>query len=116
MDASHVTFVVEHLDPELDCWSLLEYATIALESHAAGSAFLLSMPLKSHCIPKWLMTTSGFNVMSQSAEEVYDGTFEKVCLLDPRAEQELVPEDKCNFNVYLFGGILGISLRRLRQS
>lgn len=32
---------------------------------------------------------------------------ERVCLLDPRAEQEISPEDGEAFDMFLFGGILG---------
>ena len=31
----------------------------------------------------------------------------RVCLLDPRAEKELAPEDAQNFDLFLYGGILG---------
>jgi ribosome biogenesis SPOUT family RNA methylase Rps3 len=32
---------------------------------------------------------------------------ERVCLLDPRAEAEIAPEDADKFDVFLYGGILG---------
>jgi ribosome biogenesis SPOUT family RNA methylase Rps3 len=32
---------------------------------------------------------------------------ERVCLLDPRAEAEISPDDKDKFDVFLYGGILG---------
>jgi hypothetical protein len=34
---------------------------------------------------------------------------ERVCLLDPRAEKEIEPEDGEVFDMFLFGGILGVS-------
>ena len=34
---------------------------------------------------------------------------ERVCLLDPRAEKEIEPEDGEVFDMFLFGGILGQS-------
>jgi len=36
------TFIVEHLDPELEDWQALEYNCISQETSAAGSKFLLS--------------------------------------------------------------------------
>ncbi|PPQ75935.1 hypothetical protein CVT26_006341 [Gymnopilus dilepis] len=41
---------------------------------------------------------------------------EKVCLLDPKAEKELVPEDGNEFDWFLFGGILGDDPPRDRTS
>lgn len=41
---------------------------------------------------------------------------DKVCLLDPRAEQEISTDDDQHFELFLFGGILGesFSFRRCR--
>ncbi|KAI0690308.1 SAM-dependent RNA methyltransferase [Cytidiella melzeri] len=44
-------------------------------------------------------------------------TLDKVCLLDPKAEKELSPEDgDCRFSWFLFGGILGDDPPRDRTS
>ena len=45
------TYIVEHLDPELESWSALEYSTIARETHATGSRFILSGVPPSTPIP-----------------------------------------------------------------
>jgi ribosome biogenesis SPOUT family RNA methylase Rps3 len=105
-------FVVEHLDPELGQWSTLEYACIARESHALGARFLLSsVPAElSGNLPAELVATEGFEVEQRSVEEIYPK--DKVCLLDPAAQVELSPEDGDNFDVFLFGGILGRILHR----
>lgn len=34
-------------------------------------------------------------------------TYSRVCLLDPKAEKELSPEDGEAFDIFLYGGILG---------
>ena len=110
--SSKCTIAVEHLDPELGEWSTLEYATIARESNEAGIGFLLTGVDSSLELPSQLKSTPGFQFESQSTEKIYSSTVDKVCLLDPGADKELSPEDGSVFEVFLFGGILGIPLTR----
>jgi ribosome biogenesis SPOUT family RNA methylase Rps3 len=100
------TYVVEHLDPELEAWSSLEYSAIATETHQAGSAFLLSSVPPSLVLPANLRGVEGLQVKSEGVEELFQKS--QVCLLDPSAAKELSPEDGDNFSVFLFGGILGM--------
>ncbi|BCS25608.1 SAM-dependent methyltransferase [Aspergillus puulaauensis] len=111
-----VTIVVEHLDPELGAWSALEYGCIARESHSAGSKFLLSSVPTSLQMPDDLAATDGLGVEHRSVEEVFADRKSKVCLLDPSAKVELSPADGDNFEVFLFGGILGDDPPRDRTS
>lgn len=104
------TFVVEHLDPELGPWSALEYGCIARESHATGARFLLSSVSPSLQLPQDLAATKGLEVDQRSVEEIFADRKSKVCLLDPAAQVELNPADGDEFEVFLFGGILGMSL------
>ena len=101
------TFVVEHLDPELEAWSSLEYATIAAESRASGARFLLSSVPASLKLPAKLQQAQGLNVETRGIEDIYADSKDRVCLLDPAASQDLSPEDGETFDVFLFGGILG---------
>lgn len=101
------TFVVEHLDPELEEWSSLEYSAIAAESHASGAQFLLSSVPTSLKLPSNLQGAKGLNVETRSIEEIYADKKDKVCLLDPAASKDLSPEDGDTFEIFLFGGILG---------
>jgi ribosome biogenesis SPOUT family RNA methylase Rps3 len=101
------TYIVEHLDPELESWSSLEYASIAKESHAANSKFYLTSVPTSLKIPPILESVEGLHVEHQSVEELFKDKKSKVCLLDPSAKVELSPEDGEEFEVFLFGGILG---------
>jgi ribosome biogenesis SPOUT family RNA methylase Rps3 len=101
------TFVVEHLDPELEEWSSLEYSTIASESHAAGAQFLLSSVPETLKLPKNLQGAKGLKVETRGIEEIYAAQKDKVCLLDPAASKDLSPEDGDTFDIFLFGGILG---------
>jgi ribosome biogenesis SPOUT family RNA methylase Rps3 len=102
------TYIVEHLDPELEAWSALEYKSIARESHASSARFLLSSVPEGFKLPPQLENVEGLSVTSGSVEDLYQGRKEEVCLLDPKAERELSPEDGRVFGCFLFGGILGM--------
>ncbi|ETN42179.1 uncharacterized protein HMPREF1541_04120 [Cyphellophora europaea CBS 101466] len=108
-------FVVEHLDPELGPWSGLEYKTIAQESRAAGCDFILSS------VPASLLASDelrdvGADAKMASVEDYFAARKDRICLLDPQASQELSPADASNFDVFLFGGILGDDPPRDRTS
>ena len=107
MSHSGKTFVVEHLDPELEAWSSLEYLTIAKESQASGAQFLLSSVPTSLKLPENLQHAQGLTVETRGIEEIYADKKDKVCLLDPAASKDLSPEDGDTFDIFLFGGILG---------
>lgn len=107
-----VTYVVEHLDPELGPWSALEYGCIARESQAAGARFFLSSVPTSLQLPEDLAATKGLEVEHRSVEEIFADRKSKVCLLDPAADAELSPADGDHFEVFLFGGILGAERTR----
>jgi len=110
------TFVVEHLDPELEEWSSLEYLSIATECHATGAQFLLSSVPESLKLPANLQNAKGLSVERRSVEEIYAAQKDRVCLLDPAAEKDLSPEDGDAFDIFLFGGILGDDPPRDRTS
>jgi ribosome biogenesis SPOUT family RNA methylase Rps3 len=101
-------FIVEHLDPELEDWQALEYNTIWEESTAVGSTFLLSglTPTFDKFEKLSLPQTSKTD---RRVESIYASNEDrqKVCLLDPKAERDLSPEDGDRFEAFLFGGILG---------
>ncbi|OCT44827.1 hypothetical protein CLCR_06155 [Cladophialophora carrionii] len=109
MTDAKYTFVVEHLDPELGPWSALEYETIAKESQQTACHFILSS------LPQSLLETQtlkdlaelGAQARTDSIETYFANKKERICLLDPAAKQELGPADAEDFDVFLFGGILG---------
>jgi ribosome biogenesis SPOUT family RNA methylase Rps3 len=105
----HRTYIVEHLDPELGPWSELEYLSIARESQAANASFVLSSLPAGFQVPENLAAEPAFKAETRGVEEMYPAGAgkERVCLLDPAAEKDLNPEDKREFDVFLFGGILG---------
>ena len=103
----HSTYVVEHLDPELGSWSALEYKAIADESQKAGVSFCLSSVPRHLVLPAQLSESKCLKIEHRSVEEIFEGDRERVCLLDPAAKAELSPDDGQEFDVFLFGGILG---------
>ena len=107
-EAGTKTFVVEHLDPELGPWSSLEYVAIAEESRDAGVGFCLSSVPESLLLPQKLLDIPGVVTERRSVEVVYAKQRDRVCLLDPAAAEELSPDDGHKFDVFLFGGILGM--------
>ncbi|KAM7196540.1 hypothetical protein V8F20_007014 [Naviculisporaceae sp. PSN 640] len=110
------TYIVEHLDEELGPWSELEYIAIARESHDAGSTFCLSSLPSGFKVPEALSAVPSFKPESRGVEEIYAADKTRVCLLDPAAPKDLSPEDGDNFDVFLFGGILGDDPPRDRTS
>lgn len=105
--ANTKTYVVEHLDPECGPWSTLEYLAIAKESTASGAQFCLSSAPKDIDFPASLRVCQGLEIEHRSVEEIYRDRKSRVCLLDPAAKEELSPEDADDFDVFVFGGILG---------
>ncbi|KAI9796379.1 MAG: hypothetical protein M1835_004232 [Candelina submexicana] len=109
-------YVVEHLDPELGPWSALEYRSIAEETNATGSRFCLTSVSPSLQVPQELRGLRGLEIKVESVEQLFATEKEKVCLLDPTASKELNPNDGDNFDIFLFGGILGDDPPRDRTS
>ena len=104
------TYVVEHLDPELGPWSALEYAAIAQESTSAGARFCLSSIPATLNVPSNIISCNGTTVEHRCAEEIFAELKNRVCLLDPAANAELAPDDSARFDIFLFGGILGMKI------
>ena len=106
--ATRKTYVVEHLDPELGPWSMLEYIAIAQECSSADANFYLSSVPADLSVPQELAAERGIIIEHHSAEEVFADRKHRVCLLDPIAKADLSPEDVRTFDIFLFGGILGM--------
>lgn len=110
---------VEHLDPELEEWQILEYNCIADESNAQNWEFML-LGLKDVSTAGQLLKIPKACLTNTTVEDLYsnDDTKDKqkVCLLDPKATQDLAPEDAKLFDTFLFGGILGDDPPRDRTS
>src|SRR3990172_3791250 len=89
------TFVIEHLEPKVFKWCVLEYAHI---SKWVGKQNLLFTNVKSSVLRKF------GKVVSKSVKKL---RFEKACVLDPEAKTTLTPEIAKKYNYFIFGGILG---------
>jgi ribosome biogenesis SPOUT family RNA methylase Rps3 len=90
-------YVIEHMDPELWIWSLLEYKHIA---SFVGKDNLIITNVKEKEISK----IDFCEAHTETADEL---ELKRVCILDPAAEKTLEPSDAKRFDYLVFGGILG---------
>ncbi|KAJ3179796.1 hypothetical protein HDU87_002364 [Geranomyces variabilis] len=102
-----LNYIVEHMEPELDEWSQLEYANI-VKRVGRNRLYL------THVDPELLKRKAahigeGSGIVSsvKAVQELEEVEFSKVLLLDPSAPEPLAPEDAANYEWLLFGGILG---------
>lgn len=98
-------FVIEHLEPELFEWCLIEYEHI---SKIAGSNNLIFTNVKDR---KDALKLKKFgNVFNEKFSEL-SGKLKfnknKICVLSQYAQKTLETNDKNNFEYFVFGGILG---------
>ncbi|KAF3917818.1 hypothetical protein ABW20_dc0104842 [Dactylellina cionopaga] len=110
-------YVVEHLDTELENWSKLEYLSIADEcspkpdsttTASTPSFHLTSLPEELYNnLPDELKKHENLNATMDEVIALAGLKAEDVCLLDPRAEKDMAPEDGDRFGWFVFGGILG---------
>ncbi|GAA5893816.1 protein-arginine N-methyltransferase SFM1 [Sporobolomyces salmoneus] len=113
------TYVIEHMEDDnpnstFPHWIALEYAQMLRLSAPSTVIFSSLSPssvesLRSQLLEKG-MDQKRFRVETKSVRELMqeEGVeLGKVCLLDPRAEKVVGPEDGGEFDWFLFGGILG---------
>ena len=99
-------FIVEHLEPECDEWSLLEYKNI---SSVVGSKNLILSGLDQNLMEKLDLDAqlTSTNVLDLCKTKAFGLDFSKVILCDPVSKIPLSPADAQNYDALLFGGILG---------
>lgn len=88
-------FIIEHLEPEIYKWCILEYEHI--------SSFVGKENL-------WITNVCGKELekfAKLSEKSVSKLNLKKACVLDPEATQELSFDDAKKFDYFVFGGILG---------
>lgn len=95
-----LTFVIEHLEPEIGKWLIFEYEHT---SEIVGKNSLLFTNVKKES-EKLALSKLGA-VEEKSAAEIFNP--EKVIVLDPKAELLLKPEDFNGKEATIVGGILG---------
>lgn len=91
-------FIIEHLEPELFEWCLIEYKHI---SKIAGKENVWFTNIKKEDVKKLKKYGSVFQ------ESVKSMKLDKVCVLDPEVSVLLTSKDKNKFQYVIIGGILG---------
>jgi len=97
-------FVVEHLEPKLYAWCLLEYAHI---SKVVGKKNLMFTNIKSDA-------SKLESLGDVSKASVRNLKLQRACILDPTAKKTLTPKEAKKFDHFIFGGILGDNPQRFR--
>jgi len=90
-------YILEHLEPKLFKWCLIEYTNIS-KIIGKNNLWFTNIKRKSKKLEKL------GKVFKQSVKEL---NLNNVCVLDPEAKQTLSPSDKNKFKYFVFGGILG---------
>jgi ribosome biogenesis SPOUT family RNA methylase Rps3 len=95
-------YIIEHLEPEVFPWCLIEYENI---SKIVGKENLWFTNIKDK---KKELEKLG-RVFSDSIKDLKEKEFDlkKACVLDPEAKETLNSKDKEIFEYFIFGGILG---------
>ncbi len=91
-------FIIEHLEPQLFEWCVIEYAHV---SEMVGRENVLFTNVRKKDFPK--LSPYG-EVTEKKVAELH---LRNACVLDPHAKQTLVPADSKQFEYFIFGGILG---------
>ena len=92
-------FIIEHLEPELYEWCLIEYEHI---SKIVGKQNLTFTNIKNK---KEKRKLKSYGIVHE--ENISRLNFEKMCVLSQYSEKTLQTEDKNKFQYFVFGGILG---------
>jgi len=98
-------FAVEHLEPELFEWCLIEYRHV---SEIVGKNNLIFTNIKNEKDKK-ILKKFGI-VYDKSISELSDElrhNENRICVLSQYAAKTLATDDKSKFEYFLFGGILG---------
>jgi len=93
-------YIIEHLEPRLWKWCIIEYKHI---SEIVGKGNLWFTNIKRESKASKELEKYG-RVIKQSVSEL---NLKNSCVLDPESNQTLSPEEAANFDYFIFGGILG---------
>ncbi len=94
-------FIIEHLEPKLWPWCLIEYESI---SKIIGKYRLWFTNIKNKNEARKLSKLG--KVLSESIRDL-EIDMARACILEPLAPKTLFPIDKNKFQYFIFGGILG---------
>lgn len=93
-------YIIEHLEPEIYPWCLIEYKNI---SKIVGKDNLWFTNIAKKSKESKNLENLG-KVFSDSVARL---CLKNACILDPEAEKTLSPKEAGKFNYFIFGGILG---------
>ncbi|KAK9452745.1 SAM-dependent RNA methyltransferase [Dipodascopsis uninucleata] len=100
-------YVVEHMEDGFFEWVILEYNAIAKDVGLDHFHLTSVRPELLNAMPKQLKDILATSEEVINLPGVVMSTPARVCLLDPSAKDDLVPEDAEKFDWFVFGGILG---------
>lgn len=90
-------YVIEHLEPEVYPWCLIEYKNI---SKIVGRSNLWFTNLKKR-------NKNLEKIGKCIGKSVSELNIKNACILDPEANKTLIPKEAKQFDYFIFGGILG---------
>jgi len=90
-------YIIEHMDPEMFEWCVVEYRHAA---DAVGADNFMVTNVGDQDV-------SGLTGIEVQKEKVDALSLKRVCVLDPEAPDELLPSDSEKYDYLVFGGILG---------
>lgn len=93
-------FIIEHLEPKLFPWCMIEYKHIS-KIVGKRNLWFTNVKQKSKAVNE--LKKYG-KVFSQSVREM---NLSDACVLDAESRECLEPKDSKNFKYFVFGGILG---------
>jgi ribosome biogenesis SPOUT family RNA methylase Rps3 len=109
-----VRYIIEHLDKKLYTWCFLEYKHAASVVGKEKVIFTnVHGPASQAKLSEFgaVFGTSVCKIVSdtnaEGLKDIKEILSKKICVLDPFAEKTLVSDDRRNFDVLIFGGIMG---------
>lgn len=103
MDKKKPIYIIEHLEPELFEWCLIEYEHIS-QLVGKENLWFTNINYEKDC-KKLKKFGKVFSESIKNLGNIID--FSKICVLDPEADKLLVTGDANIYEYFLFGGILG---------
>jgi len=88
-------FVIEHLEPKVYPWCILEYKHIS------------SVVRKNNLLITKTANKKLATFAKTSKKSINELTFDTPCILDPEAKETLTPKIAATYHSFIFGGILG---------
>lgn len=98
------TYIIEHLEPRLWKWCLIEYKQI---SKMVGRENLWITNIKKESKAKKELKQYAALFKESIIQLVHKSNLQNACILDPEAKETLTTAKAKKYNYFIFGGILG---------